>query len=71
VLHWPHENDAAVQQHIDRRVRAIAGSTGVLVDTTAPARTIWHPLGGAAMGRVCDLSGRVQGTAGSTCSTVH
>jgi cholesterol oxidase len=64
VLRWPHENDATVQRHIDRRVRAIAGATGVLVDTTALDTTTWHPLGGAPMGSVCDLAGRVHGHPG-------
>ena len=35
-----------------------------VVDTNAVMPSTWHPLGGAAMGQVCDLEGRVHGKPG-------
>jgi cholesterol oxidase len=35
-----------------------------VLDTNAAAPSTWHPLGGAPMGTVCDLEGRVHGTRG-------
>ncbi|WP_328810149.1 GMC oxidoreductase [Rhodococcus sp. NBC_00294] len=64
ILRWPHEGDAAIQSHIDPRVRAIAGPNSLVVDTNAVFPSTWHPLGGANMGTVCDLEGRVQGQRG-------
>ncbi|MGQ0847064.1 MAG: GMC oxidoreductase [Sporichthyaceae bacterium] len=64
VLHWPGEADAAVAARIHERIERIAGPGSVLLDTTAADPTTWHPLGGAAMGSVCDLSGRVLGQRG-------
>lgn len=59
VLRWPREADAGIQRHIHERVSRIAGRASLLVDTTALDTTTWHPLGGASMGEVCDLEGRV------------
>lgn len=65
VLRWPHEGDAAIQNgHIDPAVRRITGPTATLVDTNAMVPSTWHPLGGASMGTVCDLDGRVLGQKG-------
>ncbi|WP_420753971.1 GMC oxidoreductase [Rhodococcus sp. O3] len=65
VLRWPHEGDAGIQNgHIDPAVRRIAGDAAVLVDTNAIVPSTWHPLGGANMGSVCDLDGRVLGQRG-------
>ncbi|PTR31948.1 cholesterol oxidase [Rhodococcus sp. OK519] len=65
VLRWPREGDWVIQNgHIGPTVRAIAGPTGILTDTTAIAPSTWHPLGGANMGAVCDLEGRVHGQRG-------
>jgi len=60
VLRWPHEGDWAIQNgHIGPTVRAIAGPTSILTDTNAIVPSTWHPLGGAGMGPVCDVDGRV------------
>ena len=65
VLRWPHEGDAGIQNgHIDPAVRRIAGAAAVLVDTNKVVPSTWHPLGGANMGSVCDLDGRVLGQRG-------
>jgi cholesterol oxidase len=64
VLHWPADGDATVFKRIHQRVNAIAGPWSSLVDTTALYPSTWHPLGGACMGTVCDLAGRVQGHRG-------
>ena len=42
----------------------IAGPGSVLVDTNAIVNSTWHSLGGASMGTVCDLDGRVHGQRG-------
>jgi cholesterol oxidase len=64
VLRWPRNADAGIQRHIHERVTRIAGPASLLVDTTALDTTTWHPLGGASMGTVCDLEGRVHGKRG-------
>ncbi len=65
VLSWPHDGDGGIQWgHIDPTVRAIAGPTAVVTDTNAVMPSTWHPLGGANMGVVCDIDGRVLGQRG-------
>ncbi|WP_330255267.1 GMC oxidoreductase [Nocardia sp. NBC_00565] len=65
ILHWPQDGDAYIQDnHIAPTAHSIAGTTGVLVDTNALFPSTWHPLGGASMGTVCDLDGRVHGQRG-------
>lgn len=64
VLQWPGDADAAAREAIHARVARIAGAAGALVDTTMLDTTTWHPLGGASMGTVCDLAGRVRGHRG-------
>ncbi|WP_419215684.1 GMC oxidoreductase [Gordonia sp. CPCC 205333] len=65
ILSWPKNGDSAIQNgHIDPAVRRIAGPGATLVDSNALLPTTWHPLGGAAMGVVCDLDGRVKGQRG-------
>lgn len=64
VLQWPRDGDAVAWRHIHSRATAITGPLGTLLDTTALDTTTWHPLGGAPMGTVCDLSGRVLGQQG-------
>jgi cholesterol oxidase len=65
VLRWPREGDAVVQNgRIDPMVRKIAGPGSMLTDTNAVFPSTWHPLGGASMGPVCDLEGRVHGQRG-------
>ncbi|WP_063057482.1 GMC oxidoreductase [Nocardia sienata] len=60
VLRWPHEGDGFIQNgHIGPAVHRIAGPDGALLDTNALFPSTWHPLGGASMGTVCDLDGRV------------
>lgn len=63
VLEWPKDGDAIAHKRIDERIRAVA-SPGTLLDTNAYLNTTWHALGGACMGTVCDLDGRVQGHRG-------
>lgn len=64
-LHWPANGDSIIQDgSIDPTVRRIAGSGSVLTDTNALFPSTWHPLGGANMGAVCDLDGRVHGQRG-------
>jgi cholesterol oxidase len=64
VLHWPSTGDARLYRRIGERAQQIAGPLGFLTDTNGLVNTTWHPLGGAAMGSVCDLDGRVKGTKG-------
>lgn len=64
VLQWPKNGDAVAHKRIAERARAIVGPRGRLFDTNAFVPTTWHPLGGACMGTVCDLEGRVQGQHG-------
>ncbi|MFA1547600.1 GMC oxidoreductase [Actinomadura chokoriensis] len=64
ILHWAAGSDDALYRKIDARVRKIAGPLSTLTDTTAAYPSTWHPLGGASMGIVCDLAGRVQGHRG-------
>ncbi|MFC8590404.1 GMC oxidoreductase [Streptomyces atroolivaceus] len=63
-LHWPLGGDAASHRSIQRRVDKVSKGLGVLTDTNALVNSTWHPLGGAPMGTVCDLEGRVQGQRG-------
>ncbi|MEU6129368.1 GMC oxidoreductase [Saccharopolyspora sp. NPDC047091] len=64
VLHWPHDGDAELARHVDERVARVAGDGAVRLDTTSLVPNTWHPLGGASMGSVCDLAGRVLGQRG-------
>ncbi|MGW4248331.1 GMC oxidoreductase [Nocardia sp. NPDC004722] len=65
TLHWPADGDTTIQaDHIDPTVRRIAGEASTLLDTNAVFPSTWHPLGGASMGAVCDLEGRVLGQSG-------
>jgi cholesterol oxidase len=64
VLHWPADGDTALYRRIHERATRIAGPAGFLLDTTALDASTWHPLGGAPMGSVCDLAGRVLGHRG-------
>ncbi|MEU8898257.1 GMC oxidoreductase [Nocardia sp. NPDC048505] len=65
VLHWPADGDRdALERSIAPAARRIAGPTGTLTDTNAVFPSTWHPLGGACMGTVCDLDGRVLGQRG-------
>ncbi|MFG2652184.1 GMC oxidoreductase [Streptomyces sp. NPDC048436] len=63
-LHWPKGGDAESHRHIQRRVEAVSKGLGVLTDTNSLVNSTWHPLGGAPMGAVCDLEGRVRGQSG-------
>ncbi len=64
VLRWGHEADREIQSRIGPRVKAIAGPASLLVDTNLALPWTWHPMGGAAMGSVCDHQGRVLGQRG-------
>lgn len=63
-LHWPRDGDATSHRSIQRRVTNMTKGLGVLTDTNALVNSTWHPLGGAPMGTVCDLEGRVRGQRG-------
>lgn len=59
-LSWPADGDAAIQYgRIEQTVRRVAGPASVIGDTNRAFPSTWHPLGGACMGTVCDLDGRV------------
>lgn len=65
TLLWPADGDSAIQDnHIGPTVRRIAGEASTLLDTNTVFPSTWHPLGGASMGTVCDLEGRVLGQSG-------
>lgn len=64
VLHFPRGTDAGIARVIRDRMRRIAGPLALLLNTTALVPNTWHPLGGACMGTVCDLEGRVLGQRG-------
>lgn len=64
IIRWPAGGDSDILTHVDRTARAIAGPTGHLTDTNRMLNSTWHPLGGAVMGQVCDLDGRVLGQRG-------
>lgn len=59
-LHWPASGDVPVHEAITARVERIAKNTGGIIDTHKIVPSTWHPLGGANMGVVCDLDGRVE-----------
>lgn len=64
-LRWPKNGDAHIQNtRIGPTVRKIIGPNDILTDTTEIFPSTWHPLGGASMGSVCDLDGRVRGQKG-------
>ncbi|MGW0689233.1 GMC oxidoreductase [Streptomyces sp. NPDC002754] len=63
-LHWPKDADASSHRAIHERVTKISQGLGTLLDTNSLVNSTWHPLGGAPMGTVCDLEGRVQGQRG-------
>ncbi|WP_454195294.1 GMC oxidoreductase [Nocardia sp. Marseille-Q1738] len=65
TLHWPADGDSYIQDnHIGPTAHTIAGAASALLDTNALFPSTWHPLGGASMGTVCDLEGRVLGQRG-------
>lgn len=63
-LHWPKNGDTTSYRAIHQRVTRISQGLGTLIDTNSLVNSTWHPLGGAPMGTVCDLNGRVQGLRG-------
>jgi cholesterol oxidase len=63
-LRWPQYGDNPVHAEIAKRVRKVAGKQSTLIDTNQSNPSTWHGLGGACMGTVCDLEGRVQGQPG-------
>lgn len=65
VLEWPSDGDSAIiRDAIAVSAHRVAGTTGTLLDTNAIVPSTWHPLGGATIDTVCDLSGRVLGQRG-------
>ena len=63
-LSFPRKGDAAIWADIHTRAKRIAGWASILTDTNRFNNTTWHPLGGAPIGTVCDLEGRVHGHRG-------
>ncbi|MFI0354983.1 GMC oxidoreductase [Actinomadura sp. 9N407] len=63
-LRWPKNGDATLYRRLQERASKITGSSSLLLDTNAVVPSTWHPLGGASMGIVCDLAGRVLGHRG-------
>lgn len=65
ILQWPQDGDSYIQDnYIGPAAHRIAGPAGILTDTNLLFPSTWHPLGGASMGAVCDLEGRVHGQRG-------
>ncbi|HZE65281.1 MAG TPA: GMC oxidoreductase [Sporichthyaceae bacterium] len=64
LLDFPGDADAGVAGRIHERLTRIAGPASLLLNTSTLDTTTWHPLGGACMGPVCDLDGRVHGQRG-------
>ena len=62
-LTWPSNGDSAIASVIRQRMNKITGPLAVIADSNSTPTT-WHPMGGASMGSVCDLSGRVLGHRG-------
>jgi cholesterol oxidase len=68
VLQWPEGGDGElitgyIRPTADRIITA-GGAHGMLTDTNTMVNSTWHSLGGACMGPVCDLEGRVSGQPG-------
>lgn len=63
-LHWPSNGDAELNQRIHERVSAVAGKESLLINLSGVVKNTWHSVGGAAIGEVCDLEGRVNGQQG-------
>ncbi|ADM08403.1 putative cholesterol oxidase [Parvularcula bermudensis HTCC2503] len=64
VLNWDQAVDRELTQRITAKMQEVVGPDDLLFDTTTAETTTWHPLGGAIMGKVCDLAGRVMGQTG-------
>ncbi|WP_137875369.1 GMC oxidoreductase [Rhodococcus sp. Q] len=65
TLFWPADGDSVIQNgSIGPSVNRIAGPGSVLTDTNLIVPSTWHALGGAPMGTVCDIDGRVEGQPG-------
>ncbi|TDV55362.1 GMC oxidoreductase [Actinophytocola oryzae] len=64
VLNWVPGADQRLANRIAKRVNDIGGPLSVKLDTTTILPNTWHPLGGASLGSVCDLEGRVYGHRG-------
>lgn len=67
-LHWPTGGDRElIEGHIRPtagKIVTAGGAPGMLTDTNNFVNSTWHALGGACMGSVCDLEGRVKGQDG-------
>jgi len=63
-LDWPAGGDQASYKLINDRITKVTAGSGLLIDTNALLNSTWHALGGANMGTVCDLEGRVKGQRG-------
>jgi cholesterol oxidase len=63
-LRWPSGGDAAIAQRLHERVSTIAGPQSNLLNTNQIVNSTWHSLGGACIGQVCDVDGRVKGKKG-------
>jgi cholesterol oxidase len=62
-MHFPFGGDHSSYRAIQERVSAVSRG-GTLLDTNLIVNSTWHPLGGACMGSVTDLDGRVHGQNG-------
>jgi cholesterol oxidase len=63
-LNYPRNPDQDAFNNVNPRVTAITKGEGLLLDSNAFFNTTWHSVGGANMGSVCDLEGRVMGQKG-------
>lgn len=63
TIAWPFGGDAGVAGRLNNAAHRIGGIDPV-ADLNLVTPFTWHPLGGANMGVVCDLEGRVRGQKG-------
>lgn len=63
-LRWPRTADDRIARRVHERISKIGGLLSVELNSTEVYPNTWHPLGGASMGTVCDLEGRVKGHRG-------
>lgn len=63
-LSFPRGGDATLAARIKERITTVAGPQSTVLNTNDVVNSTWHSLGGACIGDVCDLEGRVLGKKG-------
>lgn len=63
TLHWPVDADLAARQAMKVTMDQLNAASGTIatIDMNLVDRYTYHPLGGAVLGKACDLYGRVLG----------